>query len=161
VALMLGGLGVVAGLAPRRLRSPSLGLVAGLLFGVVALAGRVVWTSSLLKLLTDPAAYTVAVAGVLATLFYASALQRGSVTTTTALMVVGETVVPSIVGVVALGDTTRPGFTVLAGLGFALAVAAALALARFGELATASAEPGDTEASASRRESIVDDQDAT
>ncbi|HET6504181.1 MAG TPA: hypothetical protein VFG87_25815 [Amycolatopsis sp.] len=157
VALLLGGLGVLAGLAPRRLRGPALGLVAGLLFGVVALAGRVVWTTSLLRLLTDPAAYTVAIAGVLAMLFFASALQRGSVTTATALMVVGETVVPSIIGVIALGDTTRPGFTVLAALGFALAVAAALALARFGELAPVTAETADAEESASRRKSIVDD----
>lgn len=131
----LAGLGVLAGRAPRRLRSPALGLVAGLAFGTVALAGRVLWTHSLAALLSDPATYTVAAAGALAMLLYASALQRGSVTTATALMVVGETVVPSVIGITLLGDTTRPGFTVFAGSGFVLAVAAAVALARFGEIA--------------------------
>lgn len=134
-ALVLGACGMLAGRAPASLRSPALGLVAGLSFGLVALAGRVVSTSSLLSLLTDPATYTVVVAGVLAMLFFASALQRGSVTTATALMVVGETVAPSIIGVLVLGDTTRPGYSPLAAFGFVLAVAAALALARFGEVA--------------------------
>lgn len=69
-------------------------------------------------------------------LFYATALQRGSVTTSTAMMVLGETVFPSLVGVLVLGDRTRPGFVVVALAGFVLAVAAALALARFGEPAT-------------------------
>jgi uncharacterized membrane protein len=86
-----------------------------------------------LDLLTDPALYLVAVAGGLAMLFYATALQRGSVTTSTAMMVLGETVLPSLIGIVLLGDRTRPGFVLVAIAGFVLAVTAALALARFGE----------------------------
>ncbi|KAA9152910.1 hypothetical protein FPZ12_035965 [Amycolatopsis acidicola] len=132
--VVLGALGVLAGRTPEKLRSPALGLVAGLCFGMVALAGRVVSTSSLMAVLTDPAAYTVAAAGALAMLFFASSLQRGSVTTATALMVVGETVLPSLIGVLALGDTTRAGFGAVAVCGFVLAVAAALSLARFGEV---------------------------
>lgn len=132
--VVLAGLGALAGRAPERVRSPALGLVAGLGFALVALAGRVLDTSSVVALLTDPAAYTIAGAGVVAMLFYAAALQRGSVTTATALMVVGETVLPSALGVLALGDATRPGFGLVAVAGFVVAVAAALALARFGEL---------------------------
>jgi hypothetical protein len=104
------------------------------LFGLVAIAGRIIPSLAPLDLLRDPALYTVAVAGIAAMLFYASALQRGSVTTATAMMVIGETVFPALVGIIALGDRTKPGFTVVAAAGFALAVAAALALARFGEL---------------------------
>ncbi|WP_027943242.1 hypothetical protein [Amycolatopsis taiwanensis] len=133
-ALVLGACGMLAGRAPAPLRSPALGLVAGLCFGTVAVAGRVMTTDSVVSLVTDPAAYALAVAGIIAMLFFASALQRGSVTTATALMVVGETVLPSIIGILALGDTTRPGYPPVAGLGFVLAVAAALALARFGEV---------------------------
>jgi hypothetical protein len=40
---------------------------------------------------------------------------------------------PAIVGVLFLGDTTRRGLTGLAASGFFLAVASAVALARFGE----------------------------
>ncbi|WP_191984508.1 DMT family protein [Amycolatopsis eburnea] len=134
--VVLAGAGIAAGKANRRVRTPALGLVAGLSFGVVAIAGRIIPSLAPLDLLTDPATYTVAVAGGMAMLFYATALQRGSVTTSTAMMVLGETVFPSLIGVFALGDRTRPGFAVVAVAGFVLAVAAALALARFGEPAT-------------------------
>jgi hypothetical protein len=40
---------------------------------------------------------------------------------------------PAAIGVVWLGDRTREGLTWLAVLGFVVAVAGALALARFGE----------------------------
>ncbi|NUL34956.1 hypothetical protein HRW09_36875, partial [Streptomyces lunaelactis] len=66
-------------------------------------------------------------------LLLTSALQRGSVTTATAGMVLGETIGPALVGVVWLGDRTREGLAWLAVVGFAVAVAGALALARFGE----------------------------
>src|SRR6187399_1337027 len=46
VTPVLAALGVLAGRAPRRIRGAALGLMAGLTFGVVALAGRVLWTSS-------------------------------------------------------------------------------------------------------------------
>ncbi|MDQ0379925.1 DMT family transporter [Amycolatopsis thermophila] len=134
VVAVLAGVGWIAGRAPERVRTPALGLISGLCFGVVALAGRVLDASSVPAVLTDPAAYALAAAGVVAMLFYTSALQRGSVTMATALMVVGETVVPSLIGVLVLGDATRPGFAVFAVTGFVLAVAAALALARFGEI---------------------------
>ncbi|ROS42931.1 hypothetical protein EDD35_5332 [Amycolatopsis thermoflava] len=131
---LLATAGWTVGRAPEHVRTPALGLVSGLCFGVVALAGRVLDATGVTAVLTDPAAYALAAAGVLAMLFYASALQRGSVTTATALMVVGETVVPSLIGVVMLGDSTRAGFAPVAVAGFVVAVAAALALARFGEV---------------------------
>ncbi|GHF85828.1 drug/metabolite transporter (DMT)-like permease [Amycolatopsis bartoniae] len=133
---LLVATGVVGavGMAAGRLRGTALGLVAGLEFALVALAGRIVSTSSVGAFFADPALYAVAVAGALGMLFYASALQRGGVTTATALMVVGETVLPSLIGVFALGDATRAGFGWVAVAGFAVAVAAALALARFGEV---------------------------
>jgi hypothetical protein len=48
-------------------------------------------------------------------------------------VVVGETAIPAVVGILVLGDHTRPGFAPVAVLGFLLAVAGALALSRFGE----------------------------
>jgi drug/metabolite transporter (DMT)-like permease len=131
--VLLGAIGLSAGLAPQRLRAPLLGLIAGLSFGVVAISGRVIPSLRPADLLTEAATYTAIVAGALAMLFFASALQRGSITTATAMLVVGETVFPAAVGILALGDRTRPGFIVPAAAGFALAIAAALMLARFGE----------------------------
>ncbi len=66
-------------------------------------------------------------------MLYATALEGGSVTTATAAVVLAETMPPAIVGVLFLGDTTRHGLAAVAGLGFALAVICAVALARFGE----------------------------
>jgi hypothetical protein len=48
-------------------------------------------------------------------------------------MLLGETVIPALVGVLVLGDQTRPGFTAVAVSGFLIALLAALTLARFGE----------------------------
>jgi hypothetical protein len=119
---------------PPRAAAAGLGLVAGLGFGAVALGGRMVTGFEIPVLLSDPAAYVVPTAGVLAFLCFATALQRGGVTTATAAMTIGETVVPAAVGVFFLGDHTRHGFTVVAVLGFVVALGSALVLARFGEV---------------------------
>lgn len=68
---------------------------------------------------TNPALYASAVGGAAGFLLLTSALHRGSVTTAVAGMVVGETVLPAIIGVVWLGDQTRDGlgWMVAAGLG--------------------------------------------
>jgi len=134
--IVLGLAGVTTSRAPQRLRAPLLGLVAGLAFGVVAISGRIITDFHPLKLLAEPALYTAVVSGALAMYFYASALQRGGVTMATAMLVVGETVFPALVGLLALGDHSRPGYGTVAVGGFLIAVAAAVALARFGEVTT-------------------------
>ena len=115
--------------------APTAGLLAGLLFGALAIAVRIVDGLAPLHwgvLVADPAAWAVAVAGVGGFYLHTVALQLGSVNGATAALVVGETVVPGIVGVILLGDTSRPGLGWLAGTGFVLAVAAAIAVAAFG-----------------------------
>jgi drug/metabolite transporter (DMT)-like permease len=131
VVLFAGG--TAAGRLRGKLRAMVLGLAAGLGFGVVAIAARALTSLSPLDLLRDPAVYAIGLGGVTALLFYATALQRGSVTTTTAAVVVAETVVPAAVGIWLLGDQTRHGYVPVAFVGFVLAVTGALALARFGE----------------------------
>jgi drug/metabolite transporter (DMT)-like permease len=147
--VVLGAIGLSAGLAPQRLRAPLLGLVSGLSFGVVAISGRIIPSLKPVDLLTEVSTYTAIVAGASAMLFLASALQRGGVTTATAMLVVGETVFPAAVGILALGDRTRHGYVVPAAAGFVLAIAAALALARYGELSSTEESPPSRESSAS------------
>ncbi|MER5194880.1 hypothetical protein ACWD3J_21875 [Streptomyces sp. NPDC002755] len=147
--VMLGAAGgvLLLGLAGRRLpgrgRALVLGLGAGFGFGVVEVAVRLIDSIDPAELLTDPALYALLLGGGAAFLLLTTALQRGSVTTATAGMVIGETIGPALVGVVWLGDRTREGLGWLAVLGFVVAVAGALALARFGEApeATPTAEP--------------------
>ena len=127
----------LSGFAVARLsdpvRTPALGAIAGLGFAVLAVAARILPGFGPLQLIKSPAAYTLAAAGIVSFLLYATALEGGSVTTATAALVLTETVPPAVVGVMFLGDTTRHGLTAVAALGFVLAVLCALALARFGE----------------------------
>ncbi|MET7482407.1 hypothetical protein [Streptomyces sp. NPDC005538] len=131
VAVLL--LGLVGGRLPERGRALTLGLGAGFGFGVVEVAVRLIDSLEPSTLLTNPATYALLVGGGAGFLLLTTALQRGSVTTATAGLVIGETIGPAAVGVVWLGDRTREGLEWLAILGFLVAVAGALALARFGE----------------------------
>ncbi|MGX9883575.1 hypothetical protein [Streptomyces sp. NPDC002276] len=126
-------LGLVGGRLPERGRALTLGLGAGFGFGVVEVAVRLIDSLSPSTLVGNPATYALLVGGGAAFLLLTTALQRGSVTTATAGLVIGETIGPAAVGVVWLGDRTRDGLEWLAVLGFAVAVVGALALARFGE----------------------------
>ncbi|MEV5877061.1 DMT family transporter [Streptomyces sp. NPDC052101] len=128
--LLLGGVG---GRLRGRTRALLLGLGAGCGFGVVEVAVRLIDSLRPGDLLTNPATYALVLGGGAAFMLLTSALQRGSVTTATAGLVIGETIGPAAVGVIWLGDRTREGLTWLAALGFAVAVAGALLLARFGE----------------------------
>jgi hypothetical protein len=143
VSVLLGAVGLAAARVGRRVGASLLGLVAGWSFGVVAIAARVTDTSSATAVLEDPATCAVVLAGGCALACCAASLQRGAVTTVTAMMVLGETLLPAAVGVLLLGDTTRPGYGVLGVAGFVLAVLATTSLARFGEIETpaAASEP--------------------
>jgi drug/metabolite transporter (DMT)-like permease len=138
LALILAVAGIaVAGIAASRLRppvrTPVLGAVAGLGYGVLAVAARVLPGFSPHELIRDPAAYALAAAGIVSFMLYATALEDGSVTVATAAVVLAETTPPAVVGVMFLGDHTRPGLGGVALLGFSLAIVCAVALARFGE----------------------------
>ena len=127
----------LCGLIAARLRDPArtlaLGTVAGLGYGVLGCAARVLTGFEPLTLIRDPAAYAVVAGGLISFLFYATALEGGSVTVATAAVVLAETLPPALIGVIFLGDTTRHGLAPVAVIGFVIAVASALALARFGE----------------------------
>jgi drug/metabolite transporter (DMT)-like permease len=112
-----------------------LGGLAGFLFGLFGISVRVIPSLEPARLVTDPATYAAVMASVTGFAFFAAALQRGSVTAATAALVVGETTVPALVGLIALGDSTRHGFAPIGVAGFLLAVGGALLLSRYGELA--------------------------
>jgi len=138
--LLLLGVGAVAiaGIVAARLPDPKGGIglaaCAGFGFTGTAIAARALripahhW-----RLLFEPVAVALVLYGACGMLMFASALQRGSVTATSAVMFSVETIVPSIVGLAALGDRTRQDFQLVAALGFALTVGASLVLARYTE----------------------------
>jgi drug/metabolite transporter (DMT)-like permease len=132
--VLLAGAGAAAGRLTEPAGSAATGLVAGLGFGVVALAARALTGLTPGRLVTDPAAYALACGGLIAFLFYARGLQRGAVTAVTAAVVAGETLLPAIAGIIAFGDHTRPGTAPIAVAGFAATLAGAALLANFGEV---------------------------
>lgn len=129
--------GFAVGRSRARAAASALGFIAGLGFGVTALAARILTDLHISHLVRDPAAWALVAAGIVSFLFYATSLQRGAVTTVTAAVIVGETFLPALVGVLVLGDRPRPGYAPLAVIGFLIAVAGALTLARFGEVTAA------------------------
>jgi drug/metabolite transporter (DMT)-like permease len=132
----VAGLAVV-GMAAAKLNDPyrtiALGITAGFGYGVLSIAARVLDGFSPLQLARDPAAYAIIAAGIISFMFYAAALEGGSVTVATAAVVLSETIPPAVIGVIFLGDQTRPGLAGVAWGGFFIAVASAVMLARFGE----------------------------
>ncbi|GIH16523.1 membrane protein [Rugosimonospora africana] len=127
--LALTALGLAVGKTGSRARPAILGSVAGLGFGITALAARGLTDWSPAYLVRDPAAWSLAVGGVIGFLFFTGGLNSGSVTVVSAAVVVTETVVPAVVGVLVLGDHARHGFVPVAVVGFVLAVLGALLLA--------------------------------
>lgn len=133
VIALLAGIGLIRVLGGRA--AVAAGLVAGILFGAMAIAVRIVDGVDPLRpdvLLSDPAAWAVVIAGVGGFYLFTVALQIGSVTGASAALVVGETVVPGIAGVVLLGDTAAAGLGWLVAVGFVGAVSGAVAVALFG-----------------------------
>jgi drug/metabolite transporter (DMT)-like permease len=129
----IGLLGLAAARLPGQARTPLLGATAGLGYGVLAVAARVLNGFAPMHLIHDPAAYALAAAGIVSFLFYASALEGGSVTVAVAAVVLVETIPPAAVGITLLGDKTRHGMAGVAIAGFILAVICAVQLARFGQ----------------------------
>jgi drug/metabolite transporter (DMT)-like permease len=139
--ILAGGIALLRLLGARG--AVAAGMVAGVLFGAMAVAVRVVDGIDPLRpavLLADPAAWAVAIAGVGGFYLFTVALQIGSVTGASAALVAGETVVPGIVGVVLLGDTSAPGLGWLVAAAFVGAVAGAVAVALFGAAENAPAD---------------------
>ncbi|MGV9479267.1 hypothetical protein [Gordonia aichiensis] len=104
------------------------GALAGLMYGALAVAVRVldgVHPFDVVTLLEDPAAWTIAIAGAMAFYIQTLALQLGPVNSVTAVLVVGETGLPAIVGVVFLGDKAVAGLGWLAIVGFVCAIVGA------------------------------------
>lgn len=151
IALAGVSLGLVRRLGSRA--SVAAGLGAGAMFGVVAVAVRILDGISdfdVIEILSDPAAYAILSAGVGGYYLNTVALQIGSVNAATAAVVVGETVLPAIVGIIWLGDDAVPGRTWLAVTGFVVAVVGAMVIAWSGAAQAASAAEAGKDVDAAR-----------
>jgi hypothetical protein len=136
--LLLAGvavIAVVAGLALRTTSSLAMAVTCGLAFSGMGLAERTLalpdpWW----HVLADRNLYALLGYGAVGVTAYASAIARGKVTTVTGVTFAVETAVPSLVGILALDDRTRPGFAAVAVLGFVATVGGAIGLTRVAEM---------------------------
>lgn len=129
-------LGAVAGRRSGSRAGVVLGVLAGVAFGGVGVAARCLvvrhpWWHGW----SDPLVWALVAFGGLGTLLYATALQRGSVTSATAALFATETVVPAAFGLAFLGDRARHGAAPFAVVGFVVTVVACVCLARFAAVA--------------------------
>lgn len=127
-------LGLGAAILPRMQSRVAVlaGLSGGVLFGVLAVAVRILDgldPFDLGELFTDPALYAIILAGPGGFYMFTVALQKGAVSAASASLVVGETVVPGVIGIVVLGDTVRAGWGPVAVIAFIAAVVGAVVAA--------------------------------
>ncbi|QMU21926.1 EamA/RhaT family transporter [Gordonia rubripertincta] len=137
--LVAGPAMVVLGLiVMRRLKThiaTVTGLIAGAVFGVMAVASRILDgldPLDLTVLFTDPALYGLLLSGIGGFYLFTVALQTGSVNGAAAALVVGQTVLPGAVGIAFLGDVTRAGWGPAAIVAFVAAVGGGVVLASSG-----------------------------
>lgn len=126
--------GLVALRLPDRTSALVLAGAAGLAWTGVAVASRGASAERIsLALLTEPLLWAIVVQGVVGAVFFALALQRGSVTAVTAVTFVLEMMVPSAIGLWLFGDGVGRGDGPWAVLGFVLAIGGTVALTRFAD----------------------------
>ena len=130
-AVPVAALGYLGRQMPPRVATPMLAFAAGLGFSVVGIAARTLRVPDSPGQFLQPGLLAIAVNGALAATLFAMALQRGGATAATAIMFTTTMTVPSLIGLLYLGDQVRTGFAAAAVLGFALAVAGAIGAAYF------------------------------
>lgn len=108
--------------------APVLGALAGLAFGGTALCARSFSSGFNFHVAEHPLAWALIAYGVSGMVLFASALQRGAVTVTTAWLFTAETLAPALIGMWLLGDRARPGLALLAVASFIVTVGAAVGL---------------------------------
>jgi hypothetical protein len=108
--------------------SALLGSVSGLSDGGMALCARALHHDTLTGLVTDPLAIALIPFTIIGIVAFAASLQRGAVAVALACQQAVITVIPSVIGLLVLGDKARHGFAVLTYAGFGVTVVVMLAL---------------------------------
>lgn len=128
-----------AGIAACRLSSDSyaaltLSCIAGLAFGTAGAAFKSIPSLAPIHLIQDPASYAILGSLYIAFWFYAAGMKRGSVTATTAGVLVVQIGASTIIGTFILGDHLKSGHSLSAALGVLISLSALFFLARFGSV---------------------------
>jgi hypothetical protein len=128
----------VVGWAAAKVAPPGVvAALAGTAFGAAALCGRALPMPTespnafafMLALIMEPFSLALVTFAATGMLLYTSALRSGQVGPVTAVLWIGEVVAPSAVGLLVLGDTVRPGWSLAAATAGLVTVGAAAVLA--------------------------------
>lgn len=111
-----------------------LAFAAGVGFGLMGVAARILTVPDpWWRMVTEPGFWALVTHGVLASVCYGLALDRGRTTTVAAVTFATETVLPAIIGLTLLGDGVRRHLATVAAVGFVLTLGSCIALARRAE----------------------------
>jgi hypothetical protein len=102
--------------------------VSGLSDGGMALCARALHHDTVTGFITDPLAIALIPFTIIGIVAFAASLQRGAVAIALACQQAAITVIPSIIGLIVLGDKARHGFAVVTYAGFGITVVIVLAL---------------------------------
>ena len=106
-----------------------MGALSGVAFGGMSICARAMEADrGLVSMATDPLTGALLLYGVIGLVVFAGALQRGTVTVALSTQYVTQTLLPAIIGLLVLGDRSRPGQAPVAIIGFVLATVAAIGL---------------------------------
>jgi drug/metabolite transporter (DMT)-like permease len=143
---LLVGCVVAAGVLKGPIKAVLLAVVSGALWGLFAVLTKGVvdlLSDGVWSLLRAPELYAWVLVAVAGTAWQQSSFRAGALTASLPTMTITEPIVGSVLGVVLLGETLRPGeagwFTLVAAV--AAMVVATVALARGEAVATAALEP--------------------
>jgi drug/metabolite transporter (DMT)-like permease len=120
----------VAGVGGRFENGVELGALAGLGYAGTAIGVRGVTGTAESELTRVASAVAVPVLGMLAFWLYSKAMSRGTVAVASSLVIVGQTMIPAFVGLLALGDRVAAGREWAVGVGLVAAMAGAVVLSR-------------------------------
>lgn len=112
-----------------------LALIAGLAFGMVGVSARLVPAHGFLA---SPLTWSVIAYGGLAVIVYGFALDKLPTTTAASLCFTVETIIPSAIGLLLLGDAIRDGLWPVALIGFVLTLGACITLSAHAEVKVSS-----------------------
>jgi len=106
-----------------------LALLSGISFGGVAISGRVIILESpWWSMLREPLAYALVAYAALGLLLFTLALQRGSATIMNAALVAAEALVPTLVGLLLLGDNVHGEAIIMVAAGCAITLLGAFSV---------------------------------
>ena len=126
--LAVAGATVGAMRVPGARGSALLGALSGLSDGGMALCARALRDHTVVELVTDPLALALIPFTIIGIVAFAASLQRGAVSVAMACQQGVITVIPSLIGLLVLGDKARHGFGMLAYAGFGVTVCVVLSL---------------------------------